>query len=268
MRCLTGGATLLCCAVLCCAVPCCALLCPCLCDGSQVCEPLSPIEFNNLWLLCDPSIHTLVVGAAFPSDFDDHVASILKYEQRTALVPPIEAALNKMLLDAHGAELLGGWSKGLPDIWGNVDGEGPDTDGSVNPQVLNVNQTLWMWMIAKAWDFVGFGRYRYAELEGNAKNWDDALTPAENIVKQESSWNPGLPMPVGDLSVILAPLLEKSAFKEQVGTSSCAVLCCAVLCCAVPCCALMAGGVASYSGWVLWQHRPAIQLGRRPSLWG
>ena len=57
---------------------------------------LSPIEFNNLWLLCDPAIHTLVVGAARPQDFDDHVQAILKYEQRGELVPPIETKLNQV----------------------------------------------------------------------------------------------------------------------------------------------------------------------------
>jgi len=190
---------------------------------------LSPIEFNNLWLvrkrhfcdailyhsntnhhftktgsgqtqgkhskkrdafsqLCDPAIHTLVVGAARPQDFDDHVQSVIKYllqpilvlkrlklrlsgsarklqkrfqdtprfkfqavlgriqpslsrsvekqgdqsrfrslglytnvgrsryEQRGELVPPIEAKLNQMLVDTHGAEFIATWWKGLPDM--------------------------------------------------------------------------------------------------------------------------------------------------------
>ena len=66
---------------------------PVLCVADRTGE-LSPIEFNNLWLLCDPAIHTLVVGAARPQDFHDHVHSVLKYEKRGELVPPIETKLN------------------------------------------------------------------------------------------------------------------------------------------------------------------------------
>ena len=28
-------------------------------------------------------------------------------------------------------------------------------------------------MISKAWDFVGFGQYRYSEIESNEKMWDE-----------------------------------------------------------------------------------------------
>jgi hypothetical protein len=42
---------------------------------SQACKPLSPLAFNDVWLWAheDPVLHTLVVGAARPSDFDEHV---------------------------------------------------------------------------------------------------------------------------------------------------------------------------------------------------
>ena len=182
---------------------------------AKACEPLSPIEFNNLWLLSDPAIHTLVVGAARPSDFDEHVNSILKYDDRLSIVPPIETKLNQMLLETHGADFLGGWSKGVPDIWGNVGGAGATVDPAVNPNVVNIQAATWLWMLAKAWDFVGYGRYRYKMLEGNAKNWDPELSQAENIAKQEGSWNPGMPLPDGDLSVILAPLLQGSPHQEK-----------------------------------------------------
>ena len=46
----------------------------------QLCQPLSPITFNNLWLWSSSvPIHTLVVGAARPSDMDDHLESALLY---------------------------------------------------------------------------------------------------------------------------------------------------------------------------------------------
>lgn len=42
---------------------------------ARACDPFSPIVFNDLWLWthADPPIHTLVVGAARPTDFDEHV---------------------------------------------------------------------------------------------------------------------------------------------------------------------------------------------------
>lgn len=73
-----------------------------------------------------------------------------------------------------------------------------------------------MWMIAKAWDFVGFGRYRYKQLESNAKNWSDDATDAANFARQESSWNPGMPIPEGDLEPLVGPLIAASPFKGQV----------------------------------------------------
>ena len=161
-------------------------------------------------LLCDPAIHTLGVGAARPSDFDDHVNSILKFEQRGELVPPIEDKLNQMLLETHGKEFMATWWKGLPDMWGNVDGEGPPTDQAKNPKVLNLNKVVWLWMIAKAWDFVGFGRYRYGNLESNVGNWKDDTSDEDNWGAQTSSWNPGMPMPEGDLTEVLTPLLSAS----------------------------------------------------------
>ena len=43
---------------------------------AEACRPFSPIAFHDLWIwnLSDPPVHTLVVGAARPSDFDEHVA--------------------------------------------------------------------------------------------------------------------------------------------------------------------------------------------------
>jgi predicted aldo/keto reductase-like oxidoreductase len=42
---------------------------------SEACAPLSPLAFNDMWLWSQkgPAIHTLVVGAARPTDFDEHV---------------------------------------------------------------------------------------------------------------------------------------------------------------------------------------------------
>ena len=79
------------------------------------------------------------IGTARPSDFDEHMKSIGKYDQRAELVPPIEAKLNAMYEEAMGKDWVAGWWKGLPDPFGNVDGK--PVDGSLvnvpaNPHVV------------------------------------------------------------------------------------------------------------------------------------
>jgi uncharacterized protein len=39
----------------------------------ELCKPLSPIVFNDLFCLARPEVHTLSIGAARPTDFDEHV---------------------------------------------------------------------------------------------------------------------------------------------------------------------------------------------------
>ena len=39
----------------------------------ELCQPLSPIVFNDLFCLSHPQVHTLSLGAAQPTDFDEHL---------------------------------------------------------------------------------------------------------------------------------------------------------------------------------------------------
>ena len=91
---------------------------------------------------------------------------------------------------------------------GNVNGVSPWVDPEKNPKVINVLGTVWLWMIAKAWDLLGYSQIRYKEFFGNAKNWNDEDTREANMAKQFTSWCPGLPIPTSDdAEEILAPLL-------------------------------------------------------------
>src|SRR5262249_14683995 len=40
---------------------------------SQLCAPLTPMQFNDLYCLARPQVDTLSCGAARPADFDEHV---------------------------------------------------------------------------------------------------------------------------------------------------------------------------------------------------
>ncbi len=48
----------------------------------KLCQPPHPMQFNILWCLANPKVHTLSIGAARPSDFDSGVEAIgANYDQ-------------------------------------------------------------------------------------------------------------------------------------------------------------------------------------------
>ena len=50
----------------------------------DLCAPLSPMVFNDLYCLARPEIHTLSCGAARPSDFDEHIRALEHYDRAAA----------------------------------------------------------------------------------------------------------------------------------------------------------------------------------------
>jgi predicted aldo/keto reductase-like oxidoreductase len=123
----------------------------------DLCAPLSPIAFNNLWCLARPEVHTLSVGAARPTDFDEHVKSLEFYDRAAEVVAPVEARLREAMNEALGVEWCGAWSRNLPP-YVEVPGE------------VNLQEVLRLWTYAKGLDLVKWGKMRY-NLMGNAGHW-------------------------------------------------------------------------------------------------
>lgn len=143
--------------------------------------------------------------------------SIRRISETETLIPPIEAKLYELLKEAHGSEWLDSWSVGLPDTWGMIDGDGPERNLENNPKLVNFNLILWLWTLAKAFDMVQFGRYRYAGLLGNLSKWDETKSFDDNYKVQLDSPNPGLPLEgVEDITTTLAPYVAKSPFPKRV----------------------------------------------------
>jgi uncharacterized protein len=123
----------------------------------ELCQPLSPIVFNNLFCLNHPQVHTLSVGAATPSDFDEHLKTLPLLDRASEILPPIIDRLERAASDKLGTEWMQTWRDGLPAL--------ADTPGNINIATI-----LWLRNLAIAYDMVEYGRMRYNLLE-NGGHW-------------------------------------------------------------------------------------------------
>ncbi|MEM9753418.1 MAG: aldo/keto reductase [Planctomycetota bacterium] len=125
---------------------------------AKLCEPLHPLEFNDLWCLRHPEIHTLSLGAAKPSDYDMHLSALAKMEQAAEHLPGIEARLEAAMKDAIGFTHPEGMSwNGVPEHY--------DTPGGHNLPIM-----LWLYNLARGWDLDKYAKSRM-NLMGNAGHW-------------------------------------------------------------------------------------------------
>ena len=123
----------------------------------ELCKPLSPIMFNDLFCLSHPEVHTLSLGAAKPTDFDEHLKILPILEQADEILPPILERLEQAAIATLGAEWVHTWKVGLPSY--------EETPGKVNIPVI-----LWLRNLALAYDMIEYGRMRY-NLLGNGGHW-------------------------------------------------------------------------------------------------
>lgn len=150
----------------------------------ELCRPLTPMQFNDLYCLARPQVHTLSCGAARPGDFDEHVRALEFYDRIDSVVPPIEARLRAEMERALGSDWCQRWFEGIPEY---VD----------VPGQINIREILRLWTYAKALDLVDWGKMRY-NLLGQADHW----FPGEHVGKSGS--------------FDLKPVLKQSPFADRI----------------------------------------------------
>jgi predicted aldo/keto reductase-like oxidoreductase len=123
----------------------------------QLCQPLSPMVFNDLFCLSHPQVHTLSIGASRPTDFAEHLKTLDYLANPEPILTPIIHRLENALINALGEDWVKTWEDGLPPI--------EETPGNISIRTI-----LWLRNLAIAYDLVEYGKMRY-NLLGNGGHW-------------------------------------------------------------------------------------------------
>jgi len=123
----------------------------------ELCSPLHPIVFNDLFCLRNQNVHTLSVGIAQESDFDLHLEAVSLLSETEHYVPKIVNRLKEESINALGLEWYQNWNRNLPS-W-------EYTPGNINIPVL-----LWLSNLIDWLGMEGYAKARY-QLLGNGSHW-------------------------------------------------------------------------------------------------
>ena len=123
----------------------------------ELCRPLHPIVFNDLFCLRNEHVHTISVGVAEENDLNLHLEAVSLLPDSDQFIPEIINRLRQESINSLGIEWYKNWNKNLPN-WN-------ETPGGINIPVL-----LWLSNLIDSLDLEGFVRSRYQML-GNGSHW-------------------------------------------------------------------------------------------------
>jgi predicted aldo/keto reductase-like oxidoreductase len=125
---------------------------------AELCAPLTPMQFNDLYCLARPEVHTLSCGASRPTDFDEHIEALKFYDHPAETIAPVERRLRAEMERELGADWCAHWTEGLPEF-------------TEAPNQVNIIEIARLWMYAKSLGLVEWGKMRYNLLSGNGGHW-------------------------------------------------------------------------------------------------
>ena len=118
----------------------------------DLCKPLHPIVFNDLWCLKDERVHTLSLGAAKTSDYDLHLEAVAMLDDAEAHTRPIDIKLKNAMRTATGHSSPEAMVfDGVPEWFENEHG-------------INASIMMWLRNLAVGWGLEEYGKTRFGLL--------------------------------------------------------------------------------------------------------
>ena len=123
----------------------------------ELCSPLHPIVFNDLFCLRNENVHTISIGVAKETDFDLHLKAVSLLPDSKKYIPQILENLKQESINTLGLEWYQSWDKNLP-YWKHTPGE------------INIPVLLWLSNLIDWLELEDYARARY-QLLGNGSHW-------------------------------------------------------------------------------------------------
>mmetsp|Transcript_695 Transcript_695/g.1015 ORF Transcript_695/g.1015 Transcript_695/m.1015 type:complete len:628 (-) Transcript_695:413-2296(-) len=150
---------------------------------------LEPINYGALWLWhherydASAPIHTIVCGAARPSDLDQPILAALTKDLPEVIerVENVTQRLQRAMDESFSSAWTKTWHMGLPNY----------QESKCATQLGNI---VWLSNLIQAYGMVDFARERYSPLAANLKKYDRSKSKEENVVAMGPFWGwaPGI----------------------------------------------------------------------------